>query len=419
MNRIVGIFFIFLVFGCALEKQSIIISNPSEFERMDEPVIISRKQLKVPQNKNLLPCLRDAKGQLIPTQVDTIFNQSDWDELVFLVNLQPNERKSLTIDWVQNLHYPKFKKRTNIHFGILNGETMKIENKTSFSLGRDLIWKTNKTPYPFQMDGVAWENDKMGFRHYFDGRNSRDVFGKRVPDMVLDTVGIRPDGLPGDTYHTLAMWGRDIYSCANSFGLGGIGLWSNGQFCRLGIESIDTVNNIDQTTFRIITEGPIRSVFKIDYQGWQTPLGKINLSHKTTIWAGKIGYESEILSNELPKGSYLITGIVTNFNDRPVIEERFGGEWSAMITHDKQSYNKEYYMGLALLFPKMSLVNTFNLNEIDTWCAKLRPISEKYRYNVYSTWKMQDAKSTDSEYFVGLIEHEAKKMSEPLNVIIE
>src|SRR5690606_31920378 len=97
---------------------------------------------------------------------------------------------------------------------------------------------------------------------------------------------------------------------------------------------------------------------------------------------------------------YLITGIVTNFNDRPVIEEKFGEGWTAMITHDKQSYNNEYYLGLALLFPQMSLVNTFNLKEIDTWCAKLRPISGKYRYDVYSTWEMQDAKSIDSEYFV-------------------
>ena len=72
------------------------------------------------------------------------------------------------------------------------------------------------------MDGIAWENDKMGFRHYFDGRNCRDVFGKRVSDMVLDTVGIRPEGIPGDTYHVLAGWGRDIMSAANSFGLGGL-----------------------------------------------------------------------------------------------------------------------------------------------------------------------------------------------------
>jgi len=386
---------------------------------MDEAVLISRKQLNAPQNKNLLPYLRDGNGQLVPTQVDTISSRSDWDELALVVNLKAHETKNLTIDWIEDLNYPKFEKRTNIHFGMLNMKTMKIENKTSFSIGKDLFWKTNKTPYPFQMDGIAWENDKMGFRHYFDGRNSRDVFGKRVPNMVLDTVGIKPDGLPGDTYHTLATWGRDIYSCANSFGLGGVGLWSNDQFYRLGIESIDTVNNIDRTTFRIIAEGPIRSVFEIDYRGWQTPLGKINLSHKTTIWAGKIGYESEISSNELPEGSYLITGIVTNFNDRPVIEKRFGEEWTAMITHDKQSYNKEYYMGLALLFPKMSLTSTFDLEEIDTWCAQLKPVSGKYRYNVYSTWEMQDAKSIDSEYFVGLIEHEAQKMSEPLKVIIK
>ena len=33
----------------------------------------------------------------------------------------------------------------------------------------------------YQTDGPSWENDKVGFRHYLDGRNSKDVFGKKTP----------------------------------------------------------------------------------------------------------------------------------------------------------------------------------------------------------------------------------------------
>jgi len=37
-----------------------------------------------------------------------------------------------------------------------------------------------KTGYePCQTDGPTWKKDKVGFRHYFDGRNSKDLFGKR------------------------------------------------------------------------------------------------------------------------------------------------------------------------------------------------------------------------------------------------
>ena len=78
--------------------------------------------------------------------------------------------------------------------------------------------------YPYQMDGPVWENDKMGFRQYFDGRNCCDVFGKRISEMVLDTVGISPEGHPANTYQVVREWGCDILSAANSFGLGGLAM---------------------------------------------------------------------------------------------------------------------------------------------------------------------------------------------------
>jgi len=33
-----------------------------------------------------------------------------------------------------------------------------------------------------QKDSPVWENDKKGFRLYFDGRNTKDIFGKRISD---------------------------------------------------------------------------------------------------------------------------------------------------------------------------------------------------------------------------------------------
>ena len=413
------VLFALLIVGCGHEKQMMTVSNPSDFERVDEPVIISRQQLAVREHENLLPCVKDENGVFLASQLDTILNKSDWDEMAFLVDLRAKEKKQLFIEWVAEADYPTFTNRTHIHLGILNQQTKEIEARTSFTLGKELFWKVQRTAYPFQMDGIAWENDKMGFRHYFDGRNCRDVFGKRTSEMVLDRVGIKPDGLPGDTYHTLADWGRDIHSCANSFGLGGVGLWSNDRFYRLGIEGSDTINIVDQTSFHMLAQGPVRTVFDIHYKGWQTPLGKINVSHKTTIWAGKIGYENELSCDELPDASYLMTGIVTNFNDQPTIEKVYGKKQFAMITHDKQSYDKEYFMGMALLLPEASVVKTFGLDEISTWCALLKPSSAKYLYNVYCTWEMQDIRSVDRNYFVGLIEKEANKISEPIEVIVK
>lgn len=402
-----------------LANQTITIQNPSNFERIDESMVLHRNQLIVPLDKNLVPVLKDNTNHFVASQLDTISSANSWDELAFVVDLKSLEKKELTIYWVKKSDYPHFTMRTNIRMGKLNARTMKIEDKKSDTIGKSLYWIKDKTPYPYQMDGPAWENDKMGFRQYFDGRNSRDIYGKRVTDMVLDTVGIKPDGLPGDTYHVLAPWGRDIYSCANSFGMGGIGLLYKDKFYRLGILRTDTLGIIDQTSFRILAEGPVRSVFVIQYKGCETPFGKINISHKTTIWAGKIGYESEITTARLPKDCYLITGMVTNFNNQPTIEKTIANQEHLMITHDKQTYNKEYYLGLSLLFPKKEFIESFDLKEIQSWCVKLKPYSGKYSFNVYATWEMQDPKSKSSDYFVDLIEKEAQKISAPVIVSLK
>ncbi len=58
----------------------------------------------------------------------------------------------------------------------------------------DLRMKTNDTKFTvpvYQMEGPAWENDIVAFRNYYDARNGIDIYGKRVNEMVLDSVGLK------------------------------------------------------------------------------------------------------------------------------------------------------------------------------------------------------------------------------------
>ena len=59
----------------------------------------------------------------------------------------------------------------------------------------------------YKAEGPVWENDKVGFRIYFDQRNAKDIFGKTKPQIVLDTVGNAGDKF----YHHLdSAWGMEI-----------------------------------------------------------------------------------------------------------------------------------------------------------------------------------------------------------------
>ena len=85
-------------------------------------------------------------------------------------------------------------------------------------------------------EGPGWESDKVGYRFYLDQRNATDVFGKKIPDMVLQNVGL--DGF--DSYHNLQPWGMDVMKVGKSLGVGSIGSVVNGGAVR--VEKTDSVN---------------------------------------------------------------------------------------------------------------------------------------------------------------------------------
>jgi len=410
---------VFIIISCSDNKQvsELTLENTLSIERKDEAVVLTKKQLN--PATELLPYIADADGNLIPCQLDDIDADGEWDELAFVYSFQPLEKVTLKVLWIDRKEYPQFVARTNIRFGKLN-EGGIIEELTTDVHGKDLPRGYDyKKPYPYQMDGPAWENDKMGFRQYFDGRNCRDVFGKRVTDMVLDTVGIKPNGLPGDTYHVLQEWGRDIMSAANSFGLGGIALQTPDSLALMGVPVRYTKDVIDSTRYTLVVKGPVRSVFRLDYYGWEIAGTRINVNEEVSIWAGKYGYENKVTAINLPTDCQLVTGIVANNNDMPVRERSYNNKLLSMLTFGKQTYNKEFYMGMALILPMENVIQTYdappcNSDIQKTWCVKMKPENNEYRYNVYAAWELGVEKFREHDTFERLIDYYALCLNNPI-----
>ena len=246
---------------------------------------------------------------------------------------------------------------------------------------------------------------------------------KRVSEMVLDTVGLRADGYPDNTYQVLREWGCDILSVANSFGLGGIAIQLQDTLLRMGVEQKDTVDIIDSSHFEVIAEGPVRSVFRLDFTRWDVLGTKVDVHETVTIWAGKNGYEEEIRTSPLPENAVLVTGLVGNNNTKEFVEKQYAGKWVSMITHDKQTVNKDYELGMALLIPKDQLVETFHAPDegngiLKTWCAKLKPGNNGYRYQVYAGWELGVDDFSKREEFIRLVDTYADYLNHPVSIHI-
>jgi hypothetical protein len=398
------------------------ITNPSAFNREDEQITITRKSIldftgAIPSGK--IPLVKDAGGNYIPSQTDDLDGDGQWDELALVTNLASKQRLQLSIDFVNVAEVPSFKPRTNVHLG------KKLGSAPVQSLSHDMLYG-DKLPrgegYPYQTDGPSWENEYVAYRHYFDGRNCRDVFGKRMPVMVMDTVGIFPSGKVGDTYHQLKSWGRDIYSVSQGIGAGGLAMLDGDTLVRLGVLASQTVDNVDSTEFTIINRGPVRAIFKLNHYGWQVHKNKYNVHQIVTIWAGSHGYSNKVWLEGDTTNKFLLTGIVHNNDKNGLTVKNYVPNFTGLITHDQQTYNREYILGLALLLPTSQYAGNFDTPTqgpgiLYTYCAKLKlPVKAPLTYYVYSGWELQDVKFRDASYFIGMITHEAAMRNMPATV---
>lgn len=405
-------------------QRTVQVTNPIQDERTDEAVVLTRAQL-APVEETTIPAVKDAAGNYVPSQVDDLDGDGTWDELAFVIDLAGGETAALQIVWVAPADYPQFPVRTNVRYGKMTSPG-RIEELKSDIHYKDELYELNVPGYPYQMDGIAWENDKSAYRHYYDGRNNKDFFGKRTPEMVLDSVGIRPNGYPGDTYHVWADWGRDIMSVGSSFGIGGLAAWVNDStLVKLGRTNLQVPDVIDSTRYTLLAEGPVRSRFALDFYGWEVNGSKIDLRQETTIWAGRYQYENKVIAPTLPAGVSLVTGFLYNFNDMPLEELSFE-KYLGMATHDFQSYDKEFIMGMGLLLPKAGVQKLFTTPEYipeevlsRTWCAQLRLDAQgEITYYPLAAWEHGDERFKDREFFLNLVRAEGNKLDNPVSVTL-
>ena len=124
---------------------------------------------------------------------------------------------------------------------------------------------------PERIDDFAWENDKVAFRTYGptaqqiteSGKpggtlsSGIDCWLKKVDYPVIDKW-YKDDLEQGKSYHEDHGEGLDNYHVGPSRGTGGIGIWKDGKLA--------TSKNYQ--SWKTIANGPIRTVFELDYGTW-------------------------------------------------------------------------------------------------------------------------------------------------------
>lgn len=398
--------------ACSEKKASQVVIENTDIERPAELVVLKRSELQTKVD-SLTPgkyiILKNA-GRPLVVQHDDRDGDGAWDEIAFLLPLQAGEQKVLDIEVADApatikaavlAHVRHQRKLADNTFGndLLSDTVPAGQPATDFS----------KQPLPpFLTEGPAWENDKVGFRLYFDVRNGKDIWGKTTARMVLDEVGKDTS----KNYHAFSDWGMDILKVGKSLGAGSLALLmkdagGKDTLVRLG------GTNMGSIIYQKVADGPVRAIFRLQYPAWK-PLDRtqvIAVAEEISIWGGQYFYESKVNLSGVPAGSKLVTGIVNLHSHESKNIDAAG--YRVLYTFDAQSENKDN-LGMALLVPSKafgSFITTPNANTDiqNTYALALNTDNDPVTYRFYAGWQPSDPQFASEAAFRHFLTGEIKR----------
>jgi hypothetical protein len=232
-------------------------------------------------------------------------------------------------------------------------------------------------------EGPVLENDIIAYRYYADSRHRFDIFGKLVPDLVMDTVSWN--------YHDIMDWGSDILKVGNSLGLGSPAIYYK--------DSLYTLSNCVEKTIQVLENGDNKSSIRTTFKGLMIDDNTFDLIQDWSISADKPWSEIHlrILGGKLPAGMYFATGIAKHLSD---IKRKEDNTYSYLMNWGTQSFHNED-MGMAIIAGRDFMPEQIENNLSHTFVFK--NASQEVKYRFLAVWEKDLNRVKDEESFEDLV----------------
>ncbi|MDM7925243.1 MAG: DUF4861 domain-containing protein [bacterium] len=383
---------------------SLTVRNPAPFDRKDE--IVSLSPADIPGavtlfNPDAAVVLR--RGRELASQAVDENGDGRTDRFLFLSDFDAGEARAFVIryaaDGVKRRPYPKrtqaeLSRKTGGRFVKRVYEGGTFENVNFLAVPRE---HTDHSWF-IRYEGPGWESDRVGYRFYLDWRNAIDMFGKKIPDMVLQDVG--QDGF--DSYHAMAGWGQDVLKVGESLGLGTLGMWVDGKAERVAVT--------DSVFCAITSNGPVSSSIRTRYSGWKIGGKKLNLTSDLSISAGERLTKHSINVDGHPPN--LCTGIV-RMDSTVVLNGPTEGGWSYLATWGKQSLAGDS-LGLAVFFRNGDRIET--AEDRHSHVVVLKPRDGELTYYLAGCWEQEPGGIRTLGAFKAWLGRTVERLDAPLQI---
>ncbi len=349
--------------------------NPNDLAVEDAPVVLKLDKLSKISKDKRSDLAVFADGVQISSQLDDLDGDGAPDELVFLLDFAPHEKRKITVKAIQAAQREVFPKEVYADL-ILKKEDGSMEHVTSVSSPKNDMY--NKLHH----HGVAFESELMAYRIYFDNKSTIDIYGKKKKQLEIAQTGWYPtDEQLNEGF------GDDILRVSGSVGVGTVKGWN-------GTKAVH-IDKFDKRTQRIVSQGNLRTVSESIVEGWEYEGKKINMTVRYIQYARHRDAIAEVTASE--DIEYLATGVQkipggTLFSDDKGLVGSWGSDYPQ---NDTVKYSKET-VGLGVYVPS-EYVKQHTTDKVNNLILMPYKKGETLRFYLTAVWVREEFSAIKNE----------------------
>ena len=290
-------------------------------------------------------------GKEIPCQLDDLDDDRQWDELFFSTDMKSHEQQQFHIqlfaEGAPRIYEPQVYAEM-----LLKDKNVKEENKHRLYISSLTVEKGTNPYWQLHHHGPAFENKMVGYRIYFDHRQTVDIYGKYHQGLELQDTQFYPDST-----QKAAGFGDDVLWVGSTLGLGTLRGWN-------GTEPV-MLEDVERRTLRILAQGPLRTIVEVTDEGWNapstltTPPPPLTMTTRYTLYANRRDCQVDIRFDRPAAGYEFATGFINvkgseEFSDLSTIRGCWGTDWP-VSAKDSIGHKRET-VGLGICIPFKNIV---------------------------------------------------------------
>lgn len=381
------------------KKIEVIVENPWNAEKVDEPVVIDLSSLGAGFTVKSATVF-DGTNE-IPSQLDDMNGDTRADELAFVINLPASGKKIL------NVTLSSLKSDKTYPARVYAEMLFRTSKKNKYAKGYAIYADGASDTYNVQHHhGAAFESELVAYRIYFNEKQTTDLYGKFHKGLELEESQFYPTG-----EQLKRGFGDDVIKVNSSCGAGTLRGWD-------GTQST-LIKPVAVRGQRILASGPVRTIVDAEVKGWQYQNKELNMINRYTLYAGHRDAQVDVLFDApLDKevfctGVQNITGHADMFSDHNGLVASWGTDWPV---NDTVKYKKET-VGLATYIPKKYVVKETSDKENFLYTISA-PGKSSFRYYTSFTSCKETFGYPDKEKWFAYVQEWKKALEQPVKITV-